>query len=628
MKKRIKIKGKIQRGIFKHGHRGTGVVTTEDGRDITIQRRNTWTVLPGDKVEIQMDGLRDGKIIAIVQRHQKRFVGQIIRKGKRLFVEPISKRGLKKIYIQPSQKLKISTGDWVEIEIDERNSNHGRIAGIVLRKFSQEDLWDLDFTAVIQPLDLPLEYPQKFLFAPKKLPDGSERKDLTNTLCFTIDPKTAKDFDDAVCISHDLEGNFVLNVHIADVSRYVKPNSALDKEAKRRGTSVYLGDHVIPMFPGKISNYLCSLQEGEIRDTVTVRLTIDRKGIPFRTEIFLSKIRSAKRFSYSEAQQIIDQGYGEHFDALMIMRDCARLLRKNRLENGSIDLDIPEPAIEFDWQGNPISIRVKNRLEANKIIEEFMLAANRAVTIFCRKQLMFDSHFIYRVHEKPSYDDLYDLRQLLWNLQYPALISPDPNPSDFQELMEYSKGKPEERTIKILSLRAMKKAKYSPYRLGHFGLAFADYTHFTSPIRRYPDLLVHRIVKNILAGNEKSSVKITEEIANLLSERERLAERAERQYVKLKQLRWMRSHLGEEFSGVITGLIPSGFFVELVENLCEGFVALRWLRDDFYEYISEQHLIRGNRKRREFKLGDPVEVRLVLVELTRLRADFELVESR
>ena len=625
MRKRLKRKGKIQRGIFNRNQRGKGVVTTEDGREIKIQRRDAGTALSGDCVEIQMDGLYEGKVVAIVQRHQNKFVGQIIRKGKRLLVEPISKRGLKKIYIKPPQKLKVASGDWVEVEIDERNSERGRIAGTVLRKFS--DLWDLDFTAVIQPLDLPLEYPPKFLFTPKKLPDLSERKDLTNSLCFTIDPKTAKDFDDAVGISKDERGNFILSVHIADVSRYVKPNSVLDKEAKRRGTSVYLGDHVIPMFPEKISNYLCSLQESQIRDTVTARLTIDRKGIPFKTEIFLSKIRSAKRFSYSEVQQILEQGFGEHFDALMIMRDCALLLRKNRLENGSIDLDIPEPEIEFDWQGNPISIRVKNRLEANKIIEEFMLSANRAVTIFCRKNLMFDGHFVYRVHEKPSYDDLYDLHQLLWNLQYPAFISDDPNPSDFQELIEYSKGKPEERIVKMLSLRSMKKAKYSPHRLGHFGLAFADYTHFTSPIRRYPDLLVHRIVKSILAEKDKTSVKITEKITDLLSERERLAERAERQYVKLKQLRWMRSHLGEEFSAVITGLIPSGFFVELVDNLCEGFVALRWLRDDFYEYIQEQHLIRGNRERREFKLGNSVDVRLVQVEIARLRADFELVES-
>jgi ribonuclease R len=451
----------------------------------------------------------------------------------------------------------------------------------------------------------------------------------------TIDGEQARDFDDAVC-ARKINGHYELLVSIADVAHYVKPASALDQEAYRRGTSVYFPDRAIPMLPEALSNGICSLNPKEDRLTKTVAIEINGKGEVVHSRFFNSVIRSHERMTYTAVRRILvdkDSDMLERYRNLVeqfkLMEELALLMNETRKARGNLDFDLPEAEIILDIQGTPENIVRAERNIAHRIIEEFMIAANEAVACYLKAQNL---PLLYRVHEGPDVEALEAIAPLLLSLGYRLPMKRDPiTPLEVQRLLESCRGKPAEKVINHVLLRAMKQARYQPENIGHFGLASSCYTHFTSPIRRYPDLTVHRMLDRAMQGdklkpNERDDLdRYLQEAGNYTSERERIAMDAEREMVDLKKAQFMMDKLGEEFTGVITSLANFGFFVELDAYFVEGLVRLSTLTDDDYHYYEKEYVIKGSRHGRKFRLGDPVRIKVVRISAFRSEIDFELV---
>ncbi|MGB8657359.1 MAG: ribonuclease R [Candidatus Zixiibacteriota bacterium] len=625
------------------GKTGYGFVVPEDkSEDIYVRGENLGNALHGDKVVVRIHRTkrgpnREGSVLKILQRAKQSVVG-IYHQGKYSdCVEPDDRRFPREICIPRAdskealdgQKVVVSLEDWVDVHLGPQ----GKITEVL----GYPDDPGMDMLTLIKEFDLPLSFPEDVEAELELLPERMGKKeferrlDLRDKTCFTIDPVDAKDHDDAVSLEIKPNGNYLLGVHIADVSFYVKENSALDAEALKRGTSVYLVDRVIPMLPEKLSNNICSLKPNRGRLTYSVLLELDGEGERVDYQIKETVIKSRAKLNYDEVQKFFDSGSaGKNLngleDDLLEMRGLSRKLLEKRLAKGSLDFDLPEAHVVLAKDGTVQDILETERLESHRLIEEFMLLANRTVAEHVSR---LSVPFLYRVHEEPDKDKIEAFSDFVSTLGHSFKVSGKIRPKKIQRFLKSVEGKPEEKLINEILLRALKRAGYQPENVGHFGLAFSHYTHFTSPIRRYPDLLVHRLLKELQPGKytfqrQNQLVRRLPQIGEIASERERLADEAERESIKIKQTEFMQDKLGEEYGGLISGVVPFGFFVRLDSLLVEGLVRVSSLEDDYYLFDERRHRFVGRRIKRVYRLGDRVRVQVTRVDKEKREIDFVL----
>ncbi len=634
-------------GRLVSGKGGYGFVVSEDkNEDVYIRSENMGYALHGDKVVARLLGrrrgpAREGTITKILQRAKASLVGTY-RKGRFSdYVEPDDQRISRDIYIAPEnslgaldrQKVLVSLLDWEDVQMGPE--------GKVVEVLGYPDEPGMDILSLIKEFGLPLSFPDEVQQELADIPEtlaGKElrrRLDLRNKNCFTIDPVDAKDHDDAVSLEIKPNGNYVLGVHIADVSFYLDENTSLDREALARGTSVYLVDRVIPMLPEKLSNDVCSLKPRRNRLTYSVVVELDPEGNRIDYQITESVIKSKAKLNYDEVQRFFDSGrVGKNIRGLetdlLEMRKLSRKLLEKRLERGSLDFDLPEAHVVLGKDGKVQDILEVARLESHRLIEEFMLLANRTVAEHVSRVSV---PFLYRIHEEPDQEKMEAFSDFVSTLGYTFKISGRIRPKKIQRFLRSLEGKPEEELVNEILLRSLKKACYDPENVGHFGLAFSNYTHFTSPIRRYPDLLVHRLLKDLQSGKynvkrQSTMLRRLPKIGEITSERERLADEAERESIKIKQIEFMQDKLGDEFEGIISGLVPFGFFVRLDNLLAEGLVRVSSLDDDFYLFDEKSKRWVGRRTKRIYKLGDRVKVQVIRVDKEKKEMDFMLPGSK
>ncbi|MDT3698865.1 MAG: ribonuclease R [Thermincola sp.] len=616
--------------------------------DVFISADNMNSAMHNDRVIARLLGRswdgpkQEGEIIRILSRANKTIVGTFDRGNRYGFVTPDENRISTDIFIPKGQEMNARTGDKVVVEITdwpERRCNpEGRIITIIGHKNEP----GTDIESIIWKFGLPKEFPKPVLAEVAKIPmeviaaQEAGRRNLRDLMMVTIDGEDAKDLDDAVSLEVLPNGNFHLGVHIADVGSYVTPGSALDKEAYKRGTSIYLVDRVIPMLPHELSNGICSLNPKVDRLALSVFMEIDNKGRVLRHDICESVININERMTYSNVKKILvdkDQELISKYDYLVetfnLMERLCLILNGRRLARGTVDFEFPEVKVKLDEKGQPIDILKYDRSVADRIIEEFMLVTNETVA-----QHFFEQGvpFVYRIHEKPDSEKVSNLNRFLFTFGLSIKGFNKIHPGAFQEVLKKVAGRPEERVISTVMLRTMKLARYSEENSGHFGLAAEHYCHFTSPIRRYPDLVIHRIIKEVLVkgqlpGQRKDKLAIFVTDASIQSsEREKLATEAERDSVDLKKVEFMQNKIGEEYQAIISGVTSFGIFVEL-DNMVEGLVHVTTMMDDFYEYDENKLSLTGRHTGRSFRIGDSVRVRLEQVNLDERKLDFELVEN-
>jgi ribonuclease R len=636
------VTGKVQA----HPHGFGFLIPEERGReDIYLSRREMRRVMHGDRVSVRIDRTKRGDeahVVQILERGQKRLLGTYEEFQGKSYLIPMDLRVAPTVPLARSGP-KPDKGKVIAAEIVRYGSNFSSPEAKLIETLGDPDDPEVQAQAVIFRYGLPTGFkPEVRREAGNRSQavDASElksRMDLRLLPTVTIDGEQARDFDDAVSVQRK-NGLYQLYVSIADVSHYVRPTTALDQEAYQRGTSVYFPDRAIPMLPEELSNGTCSLNPSEDRLTKTVLLEIDGKGEVVKSHFSNSAIRSQARMTYTEVRRIlVDKDpdcirrYQPLVDHFKLMEELALLLWAERKARGTLDFDLPEAEIILDLQGMPENIVRAERNIAHRIIEEFMIAANEAVARHLREK---DFPFLYRVHEGPEEETLQALSPFLLSLGYRLPLKREKTaPADLQPILEACRGKPEEQVLNRVLLRAMKQAHYAPENIGHFGLASNCYTHFTSPIRRYPDLIVHRILENALEKKKLKSqekdalVSYLQEAGRLTSERERLAMDAEREMVDLKKAQFMRDKIGQEFSGFIVSLASFGFFAELETYFVEGLVRLSSVTDDSYHYYEKEHVIKGRRQGRTFRLGDPVRIKVVRVHAFRGEIDFELIQG-
>lgn len=613
-------------------------VTLTDGTQVQVDLRGGLRVLEGDMVRVvyhkaKRGDLLTGRVIEIVKRAREFYVGTLYVQGRYGFVVPTTKTAFKAIAVgmpaggrkQDGMKVRVRFKDWHE---DERYPD-GELVEVLGRSGTHE----VEMHAILAEYDLPYTYPEEVSRAADKLSakitaaEVARRRDFRGECTFTIDPVTAKDYDDALSFRALDGGRFEIGVHIADVTHYVQPDDVIDQEAQTRGTSVYLVDRTVPMLPERLCNELCSLRADEDKLTYSVLFTLDGKGRVLDQWMGRSIIRSQRRFTYEEVQKVLEGEASEWATPLCELNRLAQSLRRERFAQGAIDFANAEVRFLLDDKGVPLGVEPVPYTESHQLIEEFMLLANRTVAAFVRQARKGDKEypFVYRVHARPRPEKLEGFLRIVAKLGVP--YKGDPERFDgkaFGAILEAFKGRPEEHFVGLLAVRSMEKAVYSTHNIGHFGLAFDDYTHFTSPIRRYPDMMVHRILTAVLEKGNPAPAAALETAAVQASEQEKTAADAERASIKYKQVEYLSRFIGKAFDGVISGVTDYGFYVELTESKCEGLVSVRDLTDDLYLYSADEFLLRGNRRGRVFRLGDAVRVRVLRTDLEKRITDFEL----
>lgn len=643
-----KSRGVFLTGVFTAHPKGFGFVSV-DGmeEDVFIPEDQVHGAMHQDTVQItvkpgQSGKRREGAVNRIVKRGTDRIVGLYQESRNFGFVIPDNERYTRDIFVPKEDSGGAVNGHKVVVELvsygTDRKSPEGKVVEI-LGHISDPGT---DILSIVKGYDLPVEFPEKVMHQAERVPDRiSEadmqgRTDLRDVQMVTIDGEDAKDLDDAVSLEMN-GGQYILGVHIADVANYVQEGSALDREAFERGTSVYLVDRVIPMLPRRLSNGICSLNEGQDRLALSCIMTIDQKGKVLDHVIAETVIRVDRRMTYTSVKKILEEQdaeesarYEELVPMFQRMQELAGLLRARRRARGSIDFDFPETKVILDEKGEPVEIRPYDRNTATKIIEDFMLIANETVA---EDYFWQELPFVYRTHENPDPDRMKKLSTFINNFGYSIRFREDEvHPKELQKLLERLEGTPEETLISRLTLRSMKQAKYTTECTGHFGLAARYYCHFTSPIRRYPDLQIHRIIKDSLRGRMNQEKiehyrKILDEVAKQSSERERRADEAERETIRLKKAEYMSRHLWEEYEGVISGVTGWGLYVEL-PNTVEGLVHVASLQGDYFEYNENAYEMVGQRTGKTYRLGQTVRVQVVKADRMTRTVDFELAEQQ
>ncbi len=613
--------------------------------DVFIPRRSIMGAMHNDKVVARIeasgkDGKREGRIIRVLERFHKKIVGRFERGRNFGFIIPTDKKICYDLFVAPKNIKGARDGDLVVAEITSYPQKARNPEGDIIKILGNVSTPGIDTEIIIEEYGLPAAFSPDILSEAESLPDEVTdemlhgRSDLRGLMTVTIDGERAKDFDDAVSIEKNGDGKFILWVHIADVSHYVPWDSPLDVEAYSRGTSVYLPDRVIPMFPEKLSNHICSLNPKTDRLTLTVEMHFDRNGLRTGYKIYESVINSNERMTYTKVKKILQDNdqeltarYVSLVDSFILMKELCLNIRSKRMKRGSIDFDLPEPEIILDLQSNTIDIVTSERNIAHQIIEEFMIAANETIAQHMSGKPVPS---MYRVHEPPDEDKISEFNEFISEIGYSHKLIFE-NPKTFQKLLHKLAGKPEEVLINKLLLRTMKQARYSVENIGHFGLASQHYTHFTSPIRRYPDLIIHRLVKETIKRRYLKKEKrqqldtLLPEIALQTSAKERIAMDAEREVIEMKKLQYMQNRVGTEHDGVISGVTAFGFFVELKDILVEGLVRVTSMYDDFYRFDDKGHRLLGDRSKKIFRLGDSVRVCVEKVNMENRKIDFTLV---
>ncbi len=623
------------------------VVPKEPGRsDLYIRPNDIGNAFHGDLVVARIKRKRskkllEGQVVRILQRGQNRVIGMYQDYNEYGFVIPEDSKLAYKIYVEASNAMNARQGQFVVVQILRYDGYHRNPDGEIVKILGYPNTPGMDEKIVIQSYGLPTVFPTEVLEAAEGIPENipveemQQRLDLRDQCIFTIDGENARDFDDAVSIEGLENGNYKLGVHISDVNHYVHANSALDQEAYLRATSVYFPDRAISMFPERLASQICCLLEGKDRLTISVFMEFDPAAKPVAYDIYASIIRSKARFTYTIVRQLLqdeDEGlkrvYAAFLPSLQLMKQLSELLRQKRIRRGSLDFDLPDPEIVLDAQGRVENILKAERNLAHRMIEEFMITANETVASHLT---WMQIPMIYRSHENPEESRVANLNEFLRSLGLRLQRATQLHPKDIQTLLAQVKSKPTEHLVNILALRAMKQAQYTAGNSGHFGLASQCYTHFTSPIRRYPDLIVHRILKETWKGKDfpkhvlKKRRQYLETVAEHSSLRERIAMEAEREILLIKKLRFMGDKIGDTFEGVISGVASFGLFVELREYFVEGLIHVTNLHDDYYHYREETYSLVGEQFRKTYRVGDSVKVQLAHVDVAKRQIDFLLL---
>lgn len=613
------------------------VLTDEDGETINVAERNSLHALNGDRVLVSVAARRRGVepeavVVKILEKKEQTFIGKLEVDRQYGILLTDSKYLAADIFI-PKSKLKGGrTGDKAIVRITSWPEDAKNPRGEVVDVLGKNGANDTEMHAILAEFGLPYRYPEAVERAAAKIEAGitpeviASREDMRGVTTFTIDPKDAKDFDDAISFRKLRNGNYEIGVHIADVTHYVMPDTALNREASERATSVYLVDRVVPMLPEHLSNGICSLRPGEEKLTYSCIFEMNSRAEVLRSHISRTVTCSDRRFTYEEAQEVIETGKGDYAEEILTLDHLAKQLRAERYKNGSMEFGRAEVRFDIDDKGRPIGVYFKEMKDANKLIEEFMLLANKTVASFIGNvpKNSKPKAFVYRVHEQPDAGKLQELATMAATFGYKIKTTGTPRQINLSinKMLEAVKGKAEENFLSTLAIRSMAKAIYSTDNIGHYGLGFDYYTHFTSPIRRYPDMMVHRLLTRYMAGGRSVNVEKLEEECKHSSEMEKRASDAERASIKYKQVEYMSERLGEEYAGVITGVTEWGLYVELEENLCEGLVPIRDLADDYYDFDEKNFSLIGRRNGFRYRLGDKVTVKVARTDLAKKQLDF------
>lgn len=633
----------VTTGVFIRRSNGKNSVTTDtDGEVIFVAERNSMHALNGDRVRVNIAARRKGiepeaEVIEIIEKKDQTFTGTLKVDKHFGYLTTDSKFLANDIFIPKAKLRGGKTGDKAVVKItgweDDAKNPKGEVIDILGRTGEN----NAEIHAILAEYGLPYKYPEAVEKAAAKIDAGitdevvAAREDMREVTTFTIDPKDAKDFDDALSIRLLPSGNYEIGVHIADVTHYVTPSSIIEREAQSRATSVYLVDRVVPMLPEHLSNGICSLRPDEDKLTFSCIFEMDENAQVINSHIARTVTRSDRRFTYEEAQAVIETGEGDFRDEILTLDRLAKILRRERFEGGAVEFDRPEVRFDIDENGHPIGVHTKVSKDANKLIEEFMLLANRTVATVIGKPAgrKKPKAFPYRIHDMPDATKLTNLSALARNFGYKVKTSGSSREvnTSINRMLADIKGTPEENLLSTLAIRSMAKAAYSVNNIGHYGLAFDYYTHFTSPIRRYPDMMVHRLLERYLAGGRSVNLEKLEDQCKHSSEMEQLAATAERSSIKYKQVEYMADRLGEVFSGVISGVTEWGLYVELDDNKCEGLVPMRDLADDYYDFDEKNYCLVGRRHNNRYRLGDMVTVQVARADINKRMLDFVLVED-
>lgn len=653
-------------GVFVRRSNGkNSVITDQDGEPIFVAERNSMHALNGDKVRVTVAARVKGKepeavVTEIIETKDQTFIG-VIKSDKSIYWLQTDSKYLATDIIIPRNKLRgAKDGDKVVVKVTSWPEDAKNPRGEVIDILGKPGQNDTEIHAILAEFGLPYSYPEQLEKEADKIDAGitedvvASREDFRDRVTFTIDPKDAKDFDDALSVKRLPDGNYEIGVHIADVTHYVKPDTALDREARNRATSVYLVDRVVPMLPEHLSNGICSLRPNEDKLTFSCIFTMDKNGKVLNSRIARTVIRSDRRFTYEEAQNVIETGNGDYAEEILLLDSLAKILREKRYENGSVEFDRVEVRFDIDENGHPTSVLFKESKDANKLIEEFMLLANKTVAkaialpgalkpqegaIMVSEVKDIKSHksdkkakaksFVYRVHDMPDPEKLNDLAGLSRTFGYKIKTNGTPKDvnKSINRMLVDVKGKGEENFLSTLAIRSMAKAVYTTENIGHYGLGFDYYTHFTSPIRRYPDMMVHRLLERYMAGGRSVNLEKLEEKCKHSSDMEQLAANAERASIKYKQVEFMADRLGQVFKGIITGVTEWGLYVELEDNKCEGLIPMRELADDYYDFDEKNYCLIGRKHNNRYRLGDELQVQVARCDIDKKQLDFVIVDK-